>query len=149
MAVSRALMTSKCGEWQTPKELFDRLNGEFGFALDVAASAENHLCDRYFSLPHDDAFTGWWNGNCFCNPPYGRNLSRWFEKARNAAENGSTVVMLVPARTDTKWFHEHVWNVASEIRFLPGRLVFKMPSGKSGRAPFPSMLVIYRPDGAL
>ena len=137
---TEVLFSSKTGEWETPQDFFDALNEEFHFDLDAAATYENKKCSKYLT----DAFAVFWGdhgGSVWCNPPYGRGLGRWFEKAREASR-WATVVMLVPARTDTKWFHEHVWKVASEVRFIKGRLKF---SGQPNSAPFPSMLVIYRP----
>lgn len=133
------MFSSETGEWPTPQDFFDKVNEEFQFDLDAAATYQNKKCSRYLQ----DALVTVWSdhgGSIWCNPPYGRGLGKWFEKAREAAQ-WSTVVMLVPARTDTKWFHEHVYHVADEIRFIKGRL--KFGDGKNS-APFPSMLVVYR-----
>ena len=132
--------SSKTGEWATPQDFFDVVNEEFHFDLDAAANEENKKCPVFL----EDALSVVWSDfgkSIWCNPPYGRGLGKWFEKAREASR-WATVVMLVPARTDTRWFHEYVWKVASEVRFIKGRLKF---SGQPNSAPFPSMLVIYRP----
>lgn len=128
-------------DWRTPKDLFRSLNDEFGFTCDVASSDQNHLCDSYFT-EQNDAFKYDWDGVCFCNPPYGRAIGRWVAKAASESERGTTVVCLLPARTDTSWFHQYILPVADEIRFICGRLYFD--DGTKGRAPFPSMIVVYR-----
>lgn len=132
------------GEWATPQSFFDVLDAEFHFTLDVAASDENAKCQRYYTKA-DDGLTQPWDGVVFCNPPYGRALGKWLVKGRDAALHGSTVVFLIPARTDTRWFHEHVHNVADEIRFIKGRLNFEHKDGTHSRAPFPSMVAVYLP----
>ncbi len=120
----------------TPQELFDQLNKEFRFNLDVCATPENTKCTRYFT-PEQDGLRQEWEGRCWCNPPYGREIAKWVEKA---AKSRATVVMLLPARTDTRWFHEFILPHA-EIRFLRGRLRFV---GAEGNAPFPSMVCVFR-----
>jgi len=142
---TETMFSSATGEWATPQDYFDRVNAEFGFELDAAATRENTKCKDYLSATEVDAlnteWTKWGHKSIWCNPPYGRGLGKWFEQARAAQRDGATVVLLVPARTDTKWFHEHVYNIATEIRFIKGRLKF---GGQVNSAPFPSMLVIYR-----
>ena len=127
-------------EWETPQGLFDELAKEFAFDLDVCATPQNHKVDRYFT-EEQDGLGQVWAGICWMNPPYGRGISAWIEKAFCAAiHNGATVVCLLPARTDTRWFHDFC--VKGEIRFVKGRLKF----GKHyNSAPFPSMIVIFRP----
>lgn len=127
------------GEWATPQDFFARLDAEFNFTLDPAASDENAKCARYYTK-REDGLKQPWDGVVFCNPPYGRDIGKWLSKGREAAAKGATVVFLIHARTDTRWFHEHVYNVADEIRFVKGRL--KFGDGKQS-APFPSMVVIY------
>lgn len=131
--------SSKTGEWETPRDLFDALNAEFGFDRDVCATPENSKCAAFFTKEMD-GLAQEWTGTCWCNPPYGREVGKWVEKARISAQKGATVVMLLPARTDTKWFQQHILHKA-EIRFLPGRLKF---GGAQNSAPFPSMVVVYR-----
>lgn len=131
--------SSATGEWETPQNLFDALNGEFHFDRDVCATAENAKCAAYYTK-EDDGLAQPWPGVCWCNPPYGREVGKWVEKASTEAAKGSTVVMLLPARTDTKWFHRFILHKA-EIRFLPGRLKF---GGAKNSAPFPSMVVVFR-----
>ena len=133
------MFSSKTDLWATPQNFFDELNQEFNFTLDVCAIPENAKCKNYFT-PDVDGLLQKWSGTCWCNPPYGREISKWVEKAYNASAEGATVVMLLPARTDTKWFHDFIYNKA-EIRFIKGRLKF---GNASASAPFPSMVVIFR-----
>ena len=133
------MFSSKTDLWATPQNFFDELNQEFNFTLDVCAIPENAKCKNYFT-PDVDGLLQKWSGTCWCNPPYGREISKWVEKAYNASAEGATVVMLLPARTDTKWFHDFIYNKA-EIRFIKGRLKF---GNASASAPFPSMVVVFR-----
>lgn len=127
-------------DWETPPEVFDPLNEEFGFDLDVCATRDNSKCPSFFS-PEDDGLAQSWVGNiCWMNPPYGREIGHWVEKAHNEANLGTTVVALLPARTDTRWFHDHIYGYA-EIRFIKGRIRF---IGGKHSAPFPSMIVVWR-----
>ena len=138
--VSKALFSHKSDEWATPKALFDELNNEFDFTLDPCATYENHLCDKYYTI-HDDGLKHDWKGErVFCNPPYSK-ISDWCEKAfYETKSEGTLVVMLIPSRTDTKYFHDYIYN-RTEIRFVKGRLKF---GGGNSSAPFPSMIVIWR-----
>lgn len=136
-------MSSKKQVWETPPDLFDELDREFGFDLDVCAVAETAKCRRFFS-PDDDGLVQTWEGVCWMNPPYGRQIGAWMKKAIEAAEAGATVVALIPARTDTVWW----WNSArrGEVRFLKGRLNF-WENGRPAKhaAPFPCAVVVFRP----
>ena len=136
--MNNILFSSKSEMWETPQELFDNLNAEFHFTVDVCATKDNAKCEKFFT-PEMDGLKQEWTGVCWCNPPYGRGIGKWMKKA---AEAQATVVCLVPARTDTKWFHDWVLNRA-EIRFIRGCLHF---NGSKNSAPFPSMLVIYQPE---
>lgn len=120
----------------TPQDFFDKLNTEFGFTLDVCATSENAKCERYYTK-QDDGLSQPWSGSVWMNPPYGREIWRWMKKANEAAKEGATVVCLVPARTDTKWWHEYV--IQHEVRFIRGRLKF---GGAKNSAPFPSAVVV-------
>ena len=142
MAIKReALYSSRSEEWETPQDFFDELNREFHFTLDVCALPENAKCSRYFT-PVDDGLRQPWTGRVWCNPPYGKTISQWCRKASEEIQkDAELIVMLVHARTDTKWFHEYIYQKPGvEIRFVKGRLKF---SG-ADRAPFPSMVVIFR-----
>lgn len=140
--ISTALFTSASDEWATPQDFFDRLNAEFAFTLDVAATIENAKTE-YFMTEADDALAQPWrreSKSVWCNPPYSA-IDKWVAKAHEESQKGATVVMLIPARTDTKYWHAHVMK-ASEIRLVKGRL--KFGEGKNS-APFPSAVVIFRP----
>lgn len=132
--------SSKTSDWETPQDFFDRLNSEFHFELDVCASPENAKCPRYFT-PEEDGLKQKWTGVCWMNPPYGREIGRWVKKAYESAQEGATVVCLLPARTDTSWWHDYC--MKGEIRFIRGRLKF---GGAKHPAPFPSAVVVFRPN---
>ena len=127
-------------EWETPQDLFNNLYHEFGFDLDVCATKDNAKCEKYFTKDDNGLGKSWGKNTCWMNPPYGREIGRWIEKAYNESLNGATVVCLLPARTDTKWFHGYITGRA-EIRFIKGRLKF---GGSKNSAPFPSMIVIFK-----
>lgn len=133
------MFSSATDLWSTPQAFFDELNREFCFSLDACALPENAKCSRYFT-PEQDGLAQKWGGHVWCNPPYGRTIGAWVRKGAESAGNGCVVVMLLPARTDTAWFHEYIYQKA-EIRFLRGRLKF---GGSRNSAPFPSMIVIFR-----
>lgn len=137
--MNEALFSSATDEWSTPNAFFQALNAEFRFELDVCATAENAKCAKYYTR-EQDGLAQKWGGVCWCNPPYGREVGKWVQKA---AESGCTVVMLLPARTDTKWFHEYIYGRA-EVRFVRGRLKF---GGSKNSAPFPIMVVVFRGSG--
>lgn len=142
--MNRALFSSATDEWETPQTLFDELDAEFHFNLDPCASDENHKCRTYYTAEQDGLAENWGGCRVWCNPPYGRKIGRWVEKAyREGCKDGTLVVLLVPARTDTAWFHDFVLHRA-EIRFLRGRLKF---GAARYNAPFPSMVVVYRGPG--
>ena len=133
-----AMYSSASDNWETPQDFFDALNAEFHFTLDAAASDENAKCARYFTKVQDGLAQDW-TGVVWCNPPYGREVGRWVAKAAKSAEKGAVVVMLLPARTDTRWFHDYI-NGRAEVRFVKGRLKF---GGAKSSAPFPSMVVVF------
>lgn len=141
--LTKGLFTSETPEWGTPQDFFDKLNNEFHFDLDIAASDENHKCDRYYTKETDGlAHKNDWSGNVWCNPPYGRVISEWVKAC--SEYRGGVCVMLLPARTDTKWFHDYIYNDKRvEIRFIKGRLHF---NNSKNSAPFPSMVVVFRND---
>lgn len=142
--INKGMFTSNSAEWGTPSELFNQLNNEFHFTLDPCANEVNHKCDKYFTKEQDGLTKNWKGETVFCNPPYGRELPKWVEKCyKEHIVHNITVVMLIPARTDTSYFHDYIYN-NSEIRFIRGRLKFS--DGKTP-APFPSMIVIYRKRG--
>lgn len=142
MVLNKALFSSKSTEWETPQWLFDELNKEFSFDIDVCATAANTKCERFFSIDND-GLKQEWQDTCWMNPPYGRGtIDHWVKKAYESSLKGATVVCLLPARTDTKWWHNYCQKVNYEdIRFIKGRLKF---SGNGKSAPFPSVIVIFR-----
>lgn len=130
---------SATDDWATPQALFDELNAEFHFDLDPCASVKNHKCARYFTKAQNGLVQDWGRSIVWVNPPYGRPIGLWMAKAQDACAAGATVVMLVPARTDTKWFHDIA--IKQEVRFLRGRLKF---GGCPNPAPFGCVLVVFR-----
>ena len=136
--LNKGMFTSNTDMWETPQALFDELDKEFHFTIDVCAVPENAKCERYFT-PAQNGLKQDWNtgGTIYMNPPYGREIGLW---VRKAAESNVTAVCLLPARTDTAWFHDYIYGKA-EIRFIRGRLKF---GNSKNSAPFPSMIVIFR-----
>lgn len=149
-----ALLSSKNMGWCTPADFFSELDQEFHFNLDPAATDKNAKCARYFT-PADDGLKADWGGcRVFCNPPYGRQITDWVRKGYEESKKpGTLVVMLIPARTDTSYFHDYIFHgKADEVRFIRGRLTFtdedgnptKDAKGRPCSAPFPSAVVIWR-----
>lgn len=138
--IKNVMFSSKSDMWATPQDLFDKLNDKFNFETDVCAIEQNAKCANYYS-PEQDGLQQEWIGNCWMNPPYGREISKWMEKAyTSAVTHGATVVCLVPARVDTKWWHDFA--TKGEITYLKGRLKF---GDCKNSAPFPSAVVVFRP----
>lgn len=138
---TEVLYSSKEEKWATPQDLFDKLNDEFHFTLDVAASPDNAKCPVYFTEEQDGLAQSWEGYTVWCNPPWCRKTGAWVKKAwEEHQRTGCTVVMLLPSRTDVRWFHDYILGKA-EIRFIKGRLKF---GGSKNSAPFPSIVVIYR-----
>ena len=138
MSIS-VMFSSKTDMWETPQDIFDKYNAIYHFETDVCAVPENAKCEHFYT-PEIDGLKQEWSGVCWCNPPYGRQIAKWVEKA---ARSNATVVMLMPARTDTKWFHDYCLPYG-KIEFLRGRLRF---GGCTENAPFPSMIVVFGKDG--
>ena len=145
--MSRGLLSSKNMNWCTPQKFFNELDSEFHFTLDAAATVVSAKCRKYFTREDDGLQRSWQGERVFCNPPYGTELSKWVKKAYEESLNPDTlIVMLIPARTDTKYFHEYIYGKA-EIRFIKGRLKFTDEEGnRYSSVPFPSMLVIFGGD---
>lgn len=131
-------------DWETPPEFFAALDAEFGFTLDVCATAENAKCARYHDEVTDGLARNWAGEVCWMNPPYGAEIPKWIAKAHAESQRGATVVCLVPARTDTRWWHDYA-EQASERRFVKGRLRFV---GAPFTAPFPCVVLVFRPGSA-
>jgi phage N-6-adenine-methyltransferase len=126
-------------EWSTPKEIFEHLDDFWGFNLDPCATKQNALCSNYFTKEDDGLNKSWEGHTVFMNPPYDRSIYKWVEKAYLEAER-SIVVALLPAKTDTKWFHSFIYGQFDPV-FIKGRLKF---GGSKTSAPFPSMVVTFR-----
>ena len=142
MAINNGLMTSKTDQWATPPKLFAELDKEFKFTLDACASKWNYKVNNYFN-EEIDALKQEWTGTVWMNPPYGRTIGCWMRKAYESALNGATVVCLVPARTDTRWWHDYA--IKGEVRFIKGRIKFVEQNGNTANsAPFPSAIVIFK-----
>lgn len=142
--MNKGMFSSKNHNWCTPARLFEKLNAEFDFTLDAAATHASAKCTKYFTPEEDGLSQSWAGERVFCNPPYGRQIEKWVAKAYAEAQQGTFIVLLIPARTDTKYFHSYIYGKA-EIRFIQGRIYFEDESGETKwSAPFPSMLVIYR-----
>jgi phage N-6-adenine-methyltransferase len=147
--------SSETDNWATPKDFFEEMDRKYGpLTLDVCASPTNRKCFAWFGLGPDGSFTDGlahdWNVDhggkgvtgCWMNPPYGREIGKWVKKAYDESKKGCLVVALLPARTDTRWFHSYIYGKA-EIVFVKGRLKF---GDAKNSAPFPSMVVIFRPN---
>ena len=135
------MFSSKTDLWATPQDFFNRLNSAFRFTTDVFALPENAKCEKFYT-PEIDGLAQEWHGTCWMNPPYGRGIGEWIEKAyRSAKENGATVVCLIPARVDTRWWHDFC--AKGEVHFVRGRLKF---GDARDSAPFPSAVVVFRPN---
>lgn len=139
--MNACLFSSKTDDWATPMKVFRQLDYEFHFELDVCADDINAKCSRYFTKA-ENGLEQDWTGICWMNPPYGKTIGQWMAKAYQSAQNGATVVCLVPSRTDASWWHE--WAMKGEVRFIRGRLRF---GGAKNSAPFPSVVVVFRPKG--
>jgi phage N-6-adenine-methyltransferase len=168
--INKSLFSSACTEWETPQKLFDKLNDEFNFDLDAAASEANTKCKHFFTIVDNALLQNWYRPDegirtVWINCPYGRGITgKWVKKAYEESKKGATVVALLPARTDTKFFHEWIYKPSCEdghlpseckrvfIRFIKGRLVFEIDGepirdkkGRPSSAPFPSMIIVWRP----
>lgn len=139
---TKVMFSSQSGEWSTPQDFYDKLNEEFHFTLDPCADDSNHKCEKYYTKEQDGLSQDWSGESVFCNPPYGRDVAKWVRKCFYEVYFGRCrcAVMLLNARTDTKWFHQYVYN-KSEVRFVRGRLRF---GDQEQPAPFPSMVVVFR-----
>lgn len=136
--LTKGLFTSNTDEWATPQSLFDELDKTFHFTVDVCASPENAKCSKYFTKETDGLKQDWGGGVIWCNPPYGREIGKWVERCANHL---GLAVMLVPARTDTRWWHDYIYeNPCASVHFVKGRIRFG--DGKSP-APFPSAIVVF------
>ena len=127
-------------KYETPQHLFDKLDKEFNFTLDPCCVPQTAKCDKYFTPEDNGLQQDWSNDVVFMNPPYGRQIPKWIEKAYKESVKGATVVCLIPSRTDTRYWHNYIFKYAAEIRFIKGRLKF---GNSKNSAPFPSCIVIF------
>lgn len=136
---TNVMFSQATDEWPTPQWLFEALDKEFGFTLDPCSDGGNAKCARFYSVHDSGLLKDWGNETVFMNPPYSQ-CRAWMHKAYAAAQQGATVVCLVPARTDTAWWHRYA--MKGEIRLLRGRLKF---GDATNTAPFPSAVIVFRP----
>lgn len=139
----KTMLSSEYMDWGTPQDFFDKLNKEFNFTLDPCATQETAKCKHYFTPKENGLLQSWSDEVVFCNPPYGKEIKNWVIKCYQESQKPNTkIVMLIPARTDTAYFHDYILGKA-EIRFVKGRLKFVGKQKGSGAAPFPSCIVIF------
>ena len=139
--INKALFSSNKQDWTTPQDFYEKLDKEFHFTLDPASDDNNHKCNKYFTVKDNGLIQSWQGHTVFCNPPYGREVGLWVKKASEESQKpNTTVVLLIPARTDTKYFHDYIYK-KHEIRFIKGRLKF---GDGLNPAPFPSMIVVMK-----
>ena len=136
------MFSSKSNDWATPQDFYNQLDAEFGFTLDPCASQASAKCSSFYTADDDGLSKNWEGQTVFMNPPYGRKIGNWIQKAYEEGEKGNTrVVALIPARTDTKYWHNYCMK-ATEIRFVKGRLKFGQGNTKNS-APFPSAVIVF------
>ena len=136
--------SSATPEWSTPQEFFDRLNARYNFTLDPCCTHANAKCARHYTAAENGLAQSWQNERVWMNPPYGRAISAWMKKAYDESRGSALVVCLVPARTDTAWWHDYA--AQGEITFVRGRLKF---GGQKNSAPFPSAVIVLKPLNAV
>ncbi|MGG0308282.1 DNA N-6-adenine-methyltransferase [Priestia megaterium] len=145
MTFNQSLFMSEKEDWGTPQDLFNKLHTYFNFTLDPCSSHTNHKCEKYFTIEEDGLSQSWEGETVFMNPPYGKQLKDWMKKAYEESKKGTTIVCLVPSRTDTQWFHNYAYG-KGEVVFFNRRLEFE---GSNNKAPFPACLVIFNPKSKL
>lgn len=136
---TKLMFSSEDQTWETPQDFFNKVNDEFNFTIDVCATSLTAKCEKYYT-ENEDALIQKWEGVCWMNPPYGRTINKWIKKAYEQSLDGAIVVCLIPARTDTIYWHQYIFPFASEIRFIKGRLKF---GNSTNSAPFPSALIVF------
>ena len=142
---TRQLMfSSESNEWATPQLFFDKLNEKFNFTLDPCATDKTAKCKKYYTKKDDGLSKDWGGETVFVNPPYGKELKHWVKKSyEESRKANTTVVLLVPARTDTKYFHNYMMK-SSELHFIKGRLKFENDNKEKNSAPFPSVVAVFK-----
>ena len=139
--------SSKRMDWETPQKLFNELNEKYNFTIDVATNGKNSKLENFYT-EKDNALNKKWKGRVFCNPPYGREIKKWVKKAYEESKKNynEIIVLLIPARTDTSYWHDYIFNKANEINFIKGRLKFELDGKQFGAAPFPSAIIIFNKE---
>ena len=140
----KTMFSSKSDMWGTPQTFFEKLNRKYKFTLDACANAANHKCAKYYTVEDDGLTKSWKDEVVFVNPPYS-DVGKWVAKAyHESRENGATVVMLIPVRTDTKYWHDYIMDAANRIYFIKGRLKFVNNNNiTTNSAPFPSAVIVF------
>lgn len=135
------MFSSKTEEWATPQAFFEILDAVFHFTLDPCATPDNAKCAKFYTKEQNGLLQDWGGERVFCNPPYGKVIADWVRKCSEEAKKPNTIVVaLLPARTDTRYFHEYIYRKAKDVQFVKGRLKF---GDCKSAAPFPSMVVIF------
>jgi phage N-6-adenine-methyltransferase len=137
--ITALLQQPETDVWATPQWLFDALHKEFGFTLDPCSDGKNAKCKKFYTPQENGLLRDWGRETVFMNPPYSE-VDVWMRRAYGAAQEGATVVCLIPARTDTSWWHDYA--MKGEVRLIRGRLKF---GDAENSAPFPSAIVVFRP----
>lgn len=141
MSNLEVMYSSKTEEWATPQAFFEILNAVFHFTLDPCATPDNAKCAKFYTKEQNGLLQDWGGERVFCNPPYGKEIADWVHKCSEEAKKPDTIVVaLLPARTDTRYFHEYIYRKAKDVQFVKGRLKF---GDCKSAAPFPSMVVIF------
>jgi phage N-6-adenine-methyltransferase len=135
--------SSKSNEWYTPRSIFRPLDEEFQFTLDPCCTKESAKCKKFYTIEDDGLSKDWSKETVFVNPPYGIEIKEWVKKSYESSMDGATVVMLIPARTDTSYWHDYIFGKASDIRFMRGRVKFEKQDGTTGDAPFPTAIIVF------
>lgn len=139
---TKLMFSSTTPEWDTPQNLFDELNAKYNFTLDPASTDQNAKCENHFTILDDGLSKNWGGQSVWLNPPYGREIGKWVKKAyEEGMKPGTVVVCLLPARTDTAWYHDYC--TKGKVQFIRGRLKF---GNSKSSAPFPSMIVVFKPS---
>ena len=139
----KAIFSSQNNNWETPKELFEKLNDEFNFTLDATASQKNAKCQRYYDEEMNCLVQHPTNESIFMNPPYSRQIKLFVKWIFENYKNNKVIVLVIPARTDTEYFHKYIYGIA-ELRFVRGRVKFELDGKRYGSSTFPTMICIFR-----
>jgi phage N-6-adenine-methyltransferase len=141
---SKLMFSSKSNEWSTPQTFYEKLHRLFNFTLDPCSNHTNNKCDKHYTVEEDGLLKSWKGETVFVNPPYS-DVGKWVQKSyEESVNNGATVALLIPVRTDTKYWHDYIMKGASTIYFIKGRLKFENDNGIGlNAAPFPSAVIVF------